>query len=605
MCGIFGVTGERHAASRVVEGLRRLEYRGYDSAGIAASDLGVVARRRAEGPVRRLEALLADRPLAGAAAIGHTRWATHGRPCEENAHPHRAGRVSLVHNGIVENEAELRARVAAAGRELRSDTDTEVIAHLVDIALEGGSTPGEALRDAGRQVRGAYALAALVEGVPERIFVTRRGSPLYLGRAGAALYLSSDTLALADRAGECVALLDEDVAELAPGALSIRDRSGREVEREAERLRPSLAPPAPDHTGTHMHREMEEQPGVMRRVLETYVDRRGGPRFPASLRLSEVESVTLLACGSSRYAAMVARDWLERLGGLAVTVEIASEHRYREWPLRPNELFVAISQSGETADTLAALRHARARGHRTAALVNVAESTMAREADAVLPLRAGREIGVASTKAFVAQLAVLALLSVAAGRASGRLDAERAAWFVKRLARLPAAIEATLSLEPVVAGIAARFDGASSALFVGRGAAHALAAEGALKLKEISYVHAEGFAAGELKHGPLALVSPETPVVALLPSGPLLDKAIANAHEVAARGGRLIVVTDELALPMVRDLADDVVVLESLGELGWPVTHAVALQLLAYHVARRRGLDVDRPRNLAKAVTVE
>lgn len=576
-------------AKDLLTGLQRLEYRGYDSAGIATLDNGEFQRRRSVGCVSHLESLIRSLPLPGHAGIAHTRWATHGPASERNAHPHIVGRVALVHNGIVENDVALRAGLTRRGRIPQSDTDSELLAMLLDELLEAGKTPVDALRALADQVEGSYAVAMLVQGEGDEIFVTRRGSPLVVSYREGASLLSSDAQALGELASEVIPLADGDVAVLSHDPPVIFDQERTRVTRKARDVEHRKAP-TKENFDSFMLKEIHEQPDTIRRTL---MDLSSSELSLSSL--GSATSLTLAACGTSYYACLLARRWLEEAAGVPVQVELASEFRYREPPLLPGTVLIVVSQSGETADTLAALRYAKEHV-RTAAIVNVDDSSMAREADLVIPTRAGTEIGVASTKAFTAQLAALA--SVASTLRHG-CDVD-----FRELNSAPMAIREVLALSPLLREHAQKLARASRVIYLGRGAGHALAMEGALKLKEIAYVHAEGFAAGELKHGPLALVEPGTPVVAIAPSGPLQAKTLANLQEAKARGAEILVLTDAAgALPA--ETVGEVVVLPSGRPYLRALIDSVALQLLAYHGASSLGRDVDRPRNLAKSVTVE
>jgi glucosamine--fructose-6-phosphate aminotransferase (isomerizing) len=606
MCGIVAAAARRDVVPLLLEGLRRLEYRGYDSAGLAVVN-GRLQRLRAPGRVARLAELARTQALSGSLGIAHTRWATHGAPCERNAHPHVSGSLSVVHNGIIENHEPLRARLRALGYRFDSDTDTEVIAHLVHARRAAGGSLFAAVRAALTELQGAYALAVIAADDPRTLVVARHGAPLLIGLGRGENFAASDAAALLQVTRRMVHLGDGDCAEVTPERVRIVDAAGRPA---ARRPRRSRLDPQSLELGPwrhHMQKEIFEQPEAVRATLELAAGGLAPQLFGARAEgaLRGADAVLVLACGSSYHAGLVARHWLEGLAGLRCSVEIASEYRYREPVPNPRALVVAVSQSGETADTLAALEHARALGHRHAlAVCNVPESALARAADLVFLTRAGPEIGVASTKAFTAQLAALLLLALVLAKLRGRLDgaAERA--HRRSLAALPGALAAALGTEAPVAAWAARLARAEHALFLGRGAHWPIAMEGALKLKEISYVHAEAYAAGELKHGPLALVDARMPVVAVAPQDALLAKLRSNLQEVRARGGELFVLADPAAR-LGEDPGVHVVRVPAASGLLAPIVLTVPLQLLAYHAALARGTDVDKPRNLAKSVTVE
>ncbi len=607
MCGIIGVAGRDEAAPHILDGLKRLEYRGYDSAGLATLANGSFDLRRAEGKLVELERLLARRPVAGTVGIGHTRWATHGAPSETNAHPHTAGRVAVVHNGIIENYQELRARLEADGRELASDTDTEVVPHLIDSHMERGLDPDEATAAALAELEGAFALAIIFAGHGDLLIGARRGSPLAIGHGEDATYLASDALALS-HVTRRISYLDEgDWAVLGAGSTEIRDSGGRPVRR-------ALSETAHDGAmigkGTYRHymlKEIFEQPGAIGDTLGAYYNpgarRIALPALPFALE--HVERVTVVACGTSYYACLAARYWIEQTARVPVEIDIASEFRYRAPPLADGSVALFVSQSGETADTLAAMRFAQQAGVPTAAVVNVQESTMAREADAVLPTHAGVEIGVASTKAFATQLVTLACFAVALGRARGAIDAAEEARLAAALAHVPAQAADVLGLDERIRELAESLRQAETVLYIGRGTGYAIALEGALKLKELSYIHAEGFAAGELKHGPIALVDRGVPVIVVAPPGPLFEKTASNLQEAAARGAQVVVISDRGGCAALAPLAEETIDLPSLDPFVAPILYAIPVQLIAYHVAVLKGTDVDQPRNLAKSVTVE
>jgi len=608
MCGIVGILGATPVAARLVDGLKRLEYRGYDSAGVATLDHGVLTRRRAEGRLRNLEAKLAGEPLAGTTGIGHTRWATHGRPTEGNAHPHATDRVAVVHNGIIENFRELRDGLQQNGAKFSSDTDTEVVAHLVTEAMNNGASPTEAVAATLPKLRGAFALAFLFAGEDDLLIGARKGSPLALGYGKGEMYLGSDAIALAPFT-ESISYLEEgDWAVLHHGGAEIHDAGDAIVQRPVLR---SGASAFLVEKGNHRHfmaKEIHEQPEVVGHTLAHYLDmanERVVLPAPLPFDLASITRLSISACGTAFYAALTARYWLERFARLPVEVDIASEFRYREVPLEPGGLAIFVSQSGETADTLATLRYAREHKQHVLSVVNVATSTMARESDAVLPTLAGPEIGVASTKAFTCQLAVLACLAIAIGRARGVLSAEDETKLVRALIETPRHMAAALQQEDEIERLAHSLAKCSDVLYLGRGTSYPIAMEGALKLKEISYIHAEGYAAGELKHGPIALIDETMPVVVIAPHDRVFEKTVSNMQEVAARGGRIILVTDRRGAEEATVDFVSKIVLPDMASTVTPIVYAVPVQLIAYHTAVIMGTDVDQPRNLAKSVTVE
>ena len=607
MCGIVGLLNGHDVVPSVVESLRRLEYRGYDSAGIAAVTSGGLVRRRAQGRIDRLSAALRSDPIAGTTAIGHTRWATHGRPSEANAHPHMAPRVAVVHNGIVENHAELRRELAARGWAFESETDTEVIPKLIAEGLADGLGPVPATRRALARLKGSFALCALFEGASDLMVAARLGSPLVVGVGPDMGGVASDALALAAWAEEAIDLEDGDLAVVRRGALDLTGFDLAPVRRPGRRV-PDLAQAV--DLGGHAHfmaKEIFEQPATIAATLDSVVDDNGRIQFPPlPVDLAALDRLVIVACGTSAFAAETARPLFAELAGLPVEIEIASEFGPRAANLRRGEAVLAVSQSGETADTLSAIRAAKARGVPTMGIVNVGHSAIAREVDQALLTHAGPEIGVASTKAFTAQVALLSALAVAAGLARGVLDAARAAALTAEIARAPGLVAAGLpAWDRAAAGLAPALVAAPCVLFMGRGPAAALAREGALKLKETSYIPAEGIAAGELKHGTLALVDERVPVVVIALPDASLPKTLSNLQEVAARGGRVILVGDRVAAAAVGDRLAGWLELPEAGRLTAVLMAAVPLQLLAYHVAVCRGSDVDKPRNLAKSVTVE
>ncbi|USI74096.1 glutamine--fructose-6-phosphate transaminase (isomerizing) [Sphingomonas morindae] len=608
MCGIIGILGAAPVAGRLLEGLRRLEYRGYDSAGIATVTDGSIERRRAAGKLDNLAAVLAAEPLPGLIGIAHTRWATHGAPTEDNAHPHATEHVAVVHNGIIENFKPLRDELIAKGHRFASQTDTEVVAHLVSEQIEAGIDPVEAVRTSLKRLHGAFALALVFADHPDLLIGARLGSPLVVGYGeDGEIYLGSDAIALAPLT-QRIAYLDEgDWVVITRAGAQIYDRDDHPVERPVTL---SGATGAMISKGNYRHfmlKEIHEQPIVVAQTLRTYLRRLEGELAPPpeDIDLASVRRVTIVACGTSFYAGMVAKYWFEQFARVPVDIDVASEFRYREPIMEEGGLALFISQSGETADTLAALRHARASGQKIAVVVNVPTSTMAREADLLLPTHAGPEIGVASTKAFTCQLAVLAALAASLARAKGRLSQEEERRIVRHLSEAPAAINGALAYDEAIEALAATIAPARDVLYLGRGPDYPLALEGALKLKEISYIHAEGYAAGEMKHGPIALIDDAVPVVVIAPSGPLFDKTVSNMQEVQARGGQVILISDYDGIEAAGEGCVATLTMPKVHPLIAPIVYAIPVQLLAYHVAVAKGTDVDQPRNLAKSVTVE
>ncbi len=607
MCGIVGVIGKGDAAPLLLEVLRRLEYRGYDSAGIATLVDGRVERRRVQGKLDQLAACLTETPLAGRTGIGHTRWATHGAPTETNAHPHIAQGVAVVHNGIIENFQALRAELVAKGREFTTQTDTEVVPQLISVYLARGLRPEEAAAAAVRRLEGAFALAMLFEGRADLLVVARKGSPLAIGYGDEEMFVGSDALALAPLTDRIQYLEEGDIAFLHPQGAVIHDAGGEEVERP---IRQTAFSGAMIGKGNHRHfmeKEIFEQPAVIGDTLRSFADPQDHritlPSLPFDLE--RVPRLAMIACGTASYACLVGKYWFERLAGLPVDWDIGSEFRYREMPLVDGEAGIFVSQSGETADTLAAMRHVKALGHPALAVVNVPESTLAREADGLLRTLAGPEIGVASTKAFTTQLATLACLAVGAARLRGRLTPEREASLTQALDEVPARILQVLEADREFAEIAQGIMQARDVLYIGRGAAYPIALEGALKLKEISYIHAEGYAAGELKHGPIALIDESVPVIVVAPYDDLFEKTASNLQEVVARGGRVVLLSDARGVAELGAYAWRAVTLPTVDPFVAPLLYSVPVQLLAYHTAVLKGTDVDQPRNLAKSVTVE
>ena len=611
MCGIIGIVGKTPVADRLVDGLRRMEYRGYDSAGVCTVENGQLIRRRAEGKLSNLIRELDRNPAPGAIGIAHTRWATHGAPTTSNAHPHATDEVALVHNGIIENFKPLREALIARGRRFESETDTEVVAHLVSERIEAGDSPEDAVKAVLPQLRGAFALAIVFRRHPELLIGARLGSPLVVGlgsgdQAGEC-YLGSDALALAPLTQQIAYLEEGDWVVVRPGEVTIFDRDNLAVEREITTSGVSAAAVEKGPYRHFMQKEIFEQPTVVAQTLGSYLrpveQQVALPQM--DFDLSTVNRVTIVACGTSFYAGMVAKYWFERFARVAVDLDVASEFRYRDPVLEPGGLALFISQSGETADTLAALRHARSAGQKIAVVVNVPTSSMAREADLLLPTHAGPEIGVASTKAFACQLAVLAALAAHLAVRKGRMSRAEEQEVVRHLIEAPAALNAALAHDADIAAMAYLIAPARDVLYLGRGPDYALALEGALKLKEISYIHAEGYASGEMKHGPIALIDEAVPVIVLAPSGPLFEKTVSNMHEVMARGGKVVLISDADGIAEAGQGCLATVEMPHVHPLIAPIVYAVPVQLLAYHVAVAKGTDVDQPRNLAKSVTVE
>ena len=608
MCGIVGIIGREPVAGHLVEALKRLEYRGYDSAGVATLDHGTLGRRRAEGKLAALEKRLAKEPLAGNIGIGHTRWATHGKPTESNAHPHATDRVAVAHNGIIENFRELRDRLAKNGSKFSSETDTEVVAHLVTDEMKKGKGPAEAVAAALKQLRGAFALAFVFAGEDDLMIGARKGSPLAIGYGNGEMYLGSDAIALAPFTDTISYLEDGDWAVMTHRGVEVHDEQGRKVERAV--LKSTASAQLVDK-GNHKHfmaKEIHEQPEVVGHTLAHYIDMTTERVvLPGKLPFDwkKLKRLSLSACGTAFYAGLVAKYWFERFAKLPVEIDIASEFRYREAPLEKGDLAIFISQSGETADTLATLRYAKEHQQHVLSVVNVPTSTIARESDVVMPTLAGPEIGVASTKAFTCQLAVLACLALAAGRARGELSAQDEQNLVRALIGVPRLMAEALALEPQIEKLAEGLAKVRDVLYLGRGTSFPIALEGALKLKEISYIHAEGYAAGELKHGPIALIDETMPVIVIAPFDRVFEKTVSNMQEVAARGGKIILVTDPQGAKEAPVDSADIIVLPDMASTVTPLVYAIPVQLIAYHTAAVIGTDVDQPRNLAKSVTVE
>ncbi|QJU58913.1 glutamine--fructose-6-phosphate transaminase (isomerizing) [Sphingomonas sp. AP4-R1] len=608
MCGIIGIVGKEEVCGRLLEGLRRLEYRGYDSAGIATDHDGAIDRRRAPGKLDNLAAVLKDQPLPGTTGIAHTRWATHGAPTEDNAHPHATGEVAVVHNGIIENFKSLREELQARGRTFTSQTDTEVVAHLVSERIEAGDEPAAAVAQVLKRLHGAFALAILFRQHPDLLIGARLGSPLVVGYGEGETYLGSDALALAPLTQRISYLEEGDWVVITRDGAQVFDKDDQPVERP---IVPSGATDIAISKGNHRHfmlKEIYEQPIVVAQTLRTYLRRLDGELAPVPVEdfdLSAIRRVTIVACGTSFYAGLVAKYWFEQFARVPVDIDVASEFRYRAPVLEEGGLALFISQSGETADTLAALRHARAEGQKIAVVVNVPTSTMAREADLLLPTHAGPEIGVASTKAFTCQLAVLAALAANLAKAKGRLTPAEEREIVRHLSEAPASLNGALAYDETIQEMAGVIAGARDVLYLGRGPDYPLALEGALKLKEISYIHAEGYAAGEMKHGPIALVDDAVPIIVIAPSGPLFEKTVSNMQEVQARGGKVVLISDYDGVQAAGEGCVATITMPKVHPLIAPLVYAVPIQLLAYHVAVAKGTDVDQPRNLAKSVTVE
>ncbi len=608
MCGIVGIVGNEAVAPLLVDALKRLEYRGYDSAGVATMETAGLDRRRAKGKLNNLAELLAAQPLSGTTGIGHTRWATHGVPNEINAHPHFSEKVALVHNGIIENFRELRDELEADGYVFLSETDTEVVAHLVARNLKNGHDPRKASFMAFKRLEGAFAIALMFADDPDLIIGARNGPPLAIGHGEDSMYIGSDAIALAPFTNKVTYLEDGDWCAVTRDKLEIFDLEGNRVERV---MQLSIGSSLMVDKGNHRHfmqKEIYEQPEVMAHTLSHYLD-----FGKCEVRLQEdlpfdfatLDRIAISACGTAYLAGLVGKYWFERYARLPVDIDIASEFRYREMPMAKNGLSLFISQSGETADTLASLRYCREQGQHIGAIVNVQESTIAREADIVFPTLAGPEIGVASTKAFTCQLSALASLAIAAGRARGTLDAEQEKKLVRDLTEVSRYVNQALKLEASIEQIARDLSKVNHVLYLGRDTSYPLALEGALKLKEISYIHAEGYAAGELKHGPIALIDEEMPVVVIAPHDSIFDKTVSNMQEVAARGGKIILITDQQGAEAASVNTLHTLVLPDVPDILAPMIYALPVQLLAYHTAVLMGTDVDQPRNLAKSVTVE
>ena len=607
MCGIIGILGSEGVADELVDGLKRLEYRGYDSAGIATLDGGQIERRRAEGKLKNLAANVRAEPIAGRTGIGHTRWATHGVPNVTNAHPHSDGKVAVVHNGIIENFDALRAELRERGIQWSTDTDTETIVHLISAALSDGMEPVEAVRSVIGRLHGAFALAIVFAGHDDLMVGARKGSPLAIGHGDGEMYLGSDAIALAPLTNTISYMEDGDWCVLTREGVTVYDESNAKVERAVVKSQLSGALIGKGNYHHYMQKEIHEQPSVVGDTLHAHFN-------PVEKRIhfenldidfKNLERLTITACGTAFLAGLTSKYWFESLARIPVEADIASEFRYREAPMPKNGATIVISQSGETIDTLEALRYSRSQDNPVLSIVNVPESAIARESQAVLQTLAGPEIGVASTKAFTTQLTVLAGLAIWAGRQRGTIDAETEARLSQALVQVPALMADVLNHDETIKEIAAKVAETRDVLYLGRGSMFPVALEGALKLKEISYIHAEGYAAGEMKHGPIALIDDAVPVVVCAPSGPLLEKTASNVEQVSARGGRLILITDQIGADRLSGVAEDVIVMPTVDSFVAPLLYSIPIQLLAYHTAVHKGTDVDQPRNLAKSVTVE
>ena len=607
MCGIVGVLGSGPVAGSIVDALKCLEYRGYDSAGVATLESGKLTRRRAEGKLKNLVVKLGAEPLKGSIGIGHTRWATHGKPTETNAHPHAARGLAVVHNGIIENFKALRAELAVNGRVFATETDSEVAAFVVEEELAAGKTSEQAVHAALKRLRGAFALVYLFEGEENLLIGAREGAPLAVGYGEGEMYLGSDALALAPFTDRVAHLEDGDWVVVTREGADIRDALGRPVKRRVQ-LSPAGSVRAEKGDYQHfMAKEIHEQPEVVGHTLAQYVDMAATRLKPFAWPVDpeKLSRVSIVGCGTAYLAGLVGKHWIERFARLPVEIDVASEYRYREPPVDQGGLTIAISQSGETADTLACLRYVKDNGSKTVGVVNVPTSSVARLTDVTAPTFAGPEIGVASTKAFTCQLAVLAALAISLGRAQGTLDEAAEVALVRELVATLGLIAEALKLEPAVETLAHAIAGARNALYLGRGAAYPLALEGALKLKELSYIHAEGYAAGELKHGPIALIDEAMPVVVIAPPDTVLGKTVSNMQEVAARGGRIVLIGEKQAAEEAAVSIEHFLEMPDMGANFAPIVYAIPIQMLAYHTAVVMGKDADQPRNLAKSVTVE
>jgi glucosamine--fructose-6-phosphate aminotransferase (isomerizing) len=607
MCGIVGVLGQHQAAPILVEALKRLEYRGYDSAGIATINNGKLERRRAVGKLVNLSDLLVHEPLAGKSGIGHTRWATHGVPSTKNAHPHQAGSVAVVHNGIVENFKELREELAQLGIPYKTDTDTETVALLAQYHLSQGDSPRVAAQKTVVRLEGAFALAFLFHGEEDLMITARKGSPLAIGHGDGEMYVGSDAIALAPLTDRITYLDEGDFAVLTRKSVEITDKNGALANRETRTI--AIDSARVDKAGYKhfMAKEIAEQPSVLKNTLQNYIIADGtNIELPANdIDLASIERLTMVACGTAFYAALTAKYWFEKIARVPVEVDVASEFRYREPPVAPGTSALFVSQSGETADTLAALRYMISQNATIISVVNVPESSIARESDLVLPLHAGVEIGVASTKAFTAQLTVLALLAIKVAYAKGVISEAQYRAYISDINRIPGLVSQALGIDTAVQKVARKLATAQDVIFLGRGAMYPIAMEGALKLKEISYIHAEGYPSGELKHGPIALIDKKIPVVVLAPMDSLFEKSVSNMQEVMARSGKVLLLSCQNGLNAASDGTWSTLTMPATPELIAPILYAIPAQLLAYHTAVAKGTDADQPRNLAKSVTVE
>ena len=607
MCGIIGILGQEKVADRLIDGLRRLEYRGYDSAGIAVLADGAIERRRAEGKLDNLVRVLADDPVDGMVGIAHTRWATHGAPTQDNAHPHATGEVALVHNGIIENFRPLRDELKARGRVFESETDTEVVAHLVSEYIEAGEEPHAAVRKTLDRLHGAFALAIMFKSHPDLLIGARLGSPLVVGHGDGESYLGSDAIGLAPFTQKITYLDEGDMVVLSREAVLIYDKDDELVARPVSA---SGASAAMMEKGNHRHfmqKEIYEQPIVVAQTLKSYLRRIDNcVSMPdMDFDLAGFDRVSIVACGTASYVGMIGKYWIEKFARVPVEVDVASEFRYRDPVLGANQLAIFISQSGETADTLAALKHCQAAGLKTAGIINVPTSSMAREVDLLLPTHAGPEIGVASTKAFTCQLAVMAAFATRLARSTGTLSLEEESEIVRHLSEAPEAMNLALGHDEEIEAMAGTIAEARDVLYLGRGPDYPMALEGALKLKEISYIHAEGYASGEMKHGPIALIDDHVPLIVIAPSGPLFDKTVSNMQEAQARGAKVVLISDAEGIDRAGEGTMATIEMPTVHPLIVPLVYAIPVQLLAYHVAVAKGTDVDQPRNLAKSVTVE
>src|SRR5277367_6503613 len=607
MCGIVGVLGRGPVAGPIVDALKRLEYRGYDSAGVATLEHGRLERRRAEGKLKNLEAKLAAEPLGGAIGIGHTRWATHGKPTVANAHPHASPRLAVVHNGIIENFKALRDELSAKGYRFATETDSEVAVFAVEDELSRGKTPEQAVQAALRRLRGAFALVYLFAGEDDLLIGARQGAPLAIGYGDGEMFLGSDALALAPFTDRIAYLEEGDWVVVTREGADIRDRDGNRVNRRIQR---SPAGSLLAEKGNYRHfmaKEIHEQPEVVGHTLAHYIDMTAMRLKPFAWPAdpTKLARVTIVACGTAYMAGLTAKYWIERFARLPVEIDVASEYRYREAPVDDGGLTIVVSQSGETADTLASLRYVQERGSKTVGVVNVPDSSVARLTDALAPTLAGPEIGVASTKAFTCQLAALAALAIGLGRARGTIDEAAESGLVGELVATPGLLAEALKLEPTAEKLAQAIARARDVLYLGRGTAYPLALEGALKLKELSYIHAEGYAAGELKHGPIALIDEAMPVIVIAPRDAVFEKTMSNAEEVLARGGRVVMISDAAGVARLHDRLAFGIAIPHCSPFVAPLLYAIPIQLLAYHTAVLKGTDVDQPRNLAKSVTVE